>query len=184
MRRIVAFIDVDEEMILECHPNDGVGVAFEEEMVRMQQSGIHVDKWAISDADDTNLFARYLHFLFYWAMDHVENFDNCESPMDFAKWQKNEYGANIDEPYMLISVFERTIQTEVHPTLEAARAAMMAELKEEFMKDGTETEWEEIESQDEFECSDFAFSKLTAWSNLDDDCNCDWQIVPIPPVIT
>lgn len=61
---------------------------------------------------------------------------------------------------------------------------MLEELKEEFLKNGTEAEWEEIESQDEFECSDFAFTKLTAWSNLDNDCNCDWQIVPIPPVIT
>lgn len=102
----------------------------------------------------------------------------------FEEYRDSEYASDQGKAHLLISVFERNIQTEVHPTLEAARAAMLAELKEEFMKDGTEAEWEEIESQDEFECSDFAFTKLTAWSNLDDDCNCDWQIVPIPPVIT
>ena len=102
----------------------------------------------------------------------------------FEEYRDSEYACDPGRAHLLISVFERSIQTEVHPSLEAARAAMLDELKEEFLKDGTESEWEEIESQDEFECSDFAFTKLTAWSNLDDDCNCDWQIVPIPPVIT
>lgn len=101
----------------------------------------------------------------------------------FEEYRDSEYASDPGKAHMLISVCERSIQTEVHPSLEAARAAMLDELKEEFLKDGTESEWEEIESQEEFECSDFAFTKLTAWSNLDDDCNCDWQIVPIPPVI-
>lgn len=102
----------------------------------------------------------------------------------FEEYRDSEYASDPGKAHLLISVFERSIQTEVHPSLEAARAAMLDELKEEFLKDGTESEWEEIESQDEFECSDFAFTKLTAWSNLDDDGNCDWQIVPIHPVIT
>ena len=101
----------------------------------------------------------------------------------FEEYRDSEYASDPGKAHLLISVFERSIQTEVHPSLEAARAAMLDELKEEFLKDGTESEWEKIESQDEFECSDFAFTKLTGWSNLDDDCNCDWQIVPIPPVI-
>ena len=102
----------------------------------------------------------------------------------FEEYRDSEYASDPGKAHMLISVFERSIQTEVHPSLEVARIAMLAELKKEFLKEGTETEWEEIVSQDKFECSDFAFTKLTAWSNLDDDCNCDWQIVPIPPVIT
>lgn len=102
----------------------------------------------------------------------------------FEEYRDNEFDSDPGRAHMLISVFERDICTEVFPTMEAAHIGMLAELKEEFLKNGTETEWEEIASQDEFECSDFAFSKLTAWSNLDDDCNCDWQIVPIPPVIT
>ena len=102
----------------------------------------------------------------------------------FEEYRDSELASDPGKAHLLISVFERNIQTEVHPSLEAARAAMLEELKEEFLKDSTEAEWQEIQSQAEFECSDFAFTKLTAWSNLDDDCNCDWQIVPIPPVIT
>lgn len=102
----------------------------------------------------------------------------------FEEYRDNEYATDPGRAYLLISVCERDIQTETHPTLEAARAAMLAELKKEFLKECSEAEWEDIESRDEFECSDLGFSKLSAWSNMDDDCYCDWKIVPIPPVIS
>lgn len=102
----------------------------------------------------------------------------------FEEYRDSEYASDPGKAHLLISVCERDIQTEVHPSLEAARAAMLAELRKEFLKEGAEAEWEEIESRDSFECSDFAFSKFSAWSNIDDDCYCDWKIVPIPPVIT
>lgn len=184
MRRIIAFIDADEEKLLEYHPDDGVGVAFEEEMGRVQQRGIHVDEWAISDADDTNLYARYLHYLFHWTMNHAENFDVFNSPMDYVQWQKNEYGADPGKAFLLISVFEREIMTEGFFTQEAAKAAMLAELKKEFLKENEEGEWEHIAAQEEFECDCFGFGSDCAWSNLDDDCNCDWRIISLPPVIT
>ena len=90
MRRIVALIDADEDMLLEHHPEDGVGVAFEAEMGWVNDSGIHVVAWAISDADDTEVYARYLHYLFHWTMDHAENFDTLDSPMSFEQWRESE----------------------------------------------------------------------------------------------
>ncbi len=102
----------------------------------------------------------------------------------FEEYRENEYATDPGRAHLLISVCEREITTEIYPNLEAARKAMLDELKDEFLKGDDEAEWDEIVSHEEFECSDFAFTKLTAWSNLDDDCNCDWQIVPIPPVIT
>lgn len=102
----------------------------------------------------------------------------------FEEYRDSEYASDPGKAHLLISVCERDIQTEVHPSLEAARAAMLAELKKEFLKECSEAEWEDIESQDEFECSDLGFSKLSAWSNMDDNCYCDWKIIPIPPVIT
>ena len=102
----------------------------------------------------------------------------------FEEYRDSEYASDPGKAYILISVCERDIHTEVHPSLEAARAAMLAELKKEFVKECSETEWDDIASQEKFECSDMGFSKLSAWSNMDDDCYCDWKIVPIPPVIT
>lgn len=102
----------------------------------------------------------------------------------FEEYRDSEYASDPSKAHLLISVCERDIQTEVHPSFEAARAAMLAELKKEFLKECSEAEWEDIESQDEFECSDLGFSKLSAWSNMDDNCYCDWKIIPIPPVIT
>ena len=102
----------------------------------------------------------------------------------FEEYRDNEYASDSGKSHLLISVCERNISTEIHSTLDAARAAMLTELKDEFLKDGTEAEWDRIAANDECEYDCFGFGKLTAWSNLDDDCNCDWQIVPIPPVTT
>ena len=89
MRRIIAFIDADENLLLENHPEDGVGVAFEAEMGWVANSGIHVVEWAISDADDTDVYGRYLHYLFKWTMAHVEYFEEKGSPMSFEQWQES-----------------------------------------------------------------------------------------------
>ena len=102
----------------------------------------------------------------------------------FEEYRDNDYASDPGKAYLLISVFERDISTEPFPTLDAARIAMLAELKTEFLKENEEAEWDEIMAHDEFECNSFGFGERSAWSNLDDDCNCDWQIVPIPPVIT
>lgn len=88
MRRIVAFIEADEETLLAIHPEDGVGVAFEKEMGWVEASGIRVNEWAISDDDDEFAYARYLRYLFDWTMNHVEDFDKLDSPMTFEKWKE------------------------------------------------------------------------------------------------
>ena len=65
-----------------------------------------------------------------------------------------------------------------------ARTTMLEELKPEFMKYHSESEWDAIKSHQSYECDSFGFSSQSAWSNLDDDRNCDWQIVSIPTVTT
>lgn len=102
----------------------------------------------------------------------------------FEEYRDCDYSTDSGKAHMLISVHERDINTEVFPTLEAAQIGMLAELKQEFLKDHDEAEWDAITSQDRFESDCFGFDAKSAWSNLDDDCNCDWQIVPIPPVIS
>lgn len=83
------------------------------------------------------------------------------------------------ERFLLISVCERDIATEVFPSLEKARKQMMDELKDEFTKGNKPSEWETYEALPRYECDDFCFTETTAWSNLDDDNNCDWLIIPI-----
>lgn len=102
----------------------------------------------------------------------------------FEEYRDNEYASDPGKEYLLISVFEREISTEPFPSLNAARHAMLAELKAEFLKENIEAEWDEIMAHDAFECDSFGFGECSAWSNLDDDCNCDWRIVTLPPVIT
>ena len=87
MRRIVAFLDVDEDTLLSFHPEDGVGVAFEKQMGWVKGSGIKVAEWAISDDDDEHPYARYLRYLFDWTMNHVEDFDTLDSPMSYDEWR-------------------------------------------------------------------------------------------------
>ena len=96
----------------------------------------------------------------------------------FAEYmQSADHDGNTTGKCLLISVFEREIVTEPFANFQEARRQMMAELKTEFCKDISETEWESIESLDSYSCDDFGFSEKTAWSNLDDDCSCDWLIV-------
>jgi hypothetical protein len=81
--------------------------------------------------------------------------------------------------YLLISVYEREIATKLFATFQEARDQMLCELKKEFCKDNAEDDWYELAELQEYDCDDFSFSEKAAWSNLDDDCNCDWLIVEI-----
>lgn len=116
-----------------------------------------------------------------------ELFDRWEFGVGFADgsvWPcYDEYLQNeAQEPgerFLLISVCERDIATEVFPSLEKARKQMMDELKDEFTKGNKPSEWKEYEDLPRYECDDFCFTETTAWSNLDDDNNCDWLIIPI-----
>lgn len=84
--------------------------------------------------------------------------------------------------YMLISVYERNILTEQFDTLEAAHTQMMNELKKDLDEYDYEYDvtWDEIVNKEK--CSDyedFGFGIDWAWSNIDDNCNCDWKIVEV-----
>ena len=134
------------------------------------------------DAEIPSLRSKFLELFQAW--EFGVGFPGGQMWPCFEEYRDNEYASDSGKSHLLISVCERNISTEIHSTLDAARAAMLTELKDEFLKDGTEAEWDRIAANDECEYDCFGFDKLTAWSNLDDDCNCDWQIVPIPPVTT
>jgi hypothetical protein len=87
---------------------------------------------------------------------------------------------------MLISVCERDIETEQFDNFEDARNQMMKEFEKQFgdfefeNEDGDWLTWDNIKHRIEFDGGyDFYFGKYNAWSNIDDDCECDWKIVEI-----
>jgi len=81
--------------------------------------------------------------------------------------------------FLLISVYERDITTELFTNLQAAHDQMLSELKSEFCKGNSEDDWELFARLPSYSGDDFSFAERTAWSNLDDDCDCDWLIVKL-----
>lgn len=102
----------------------------------------------------------------------------------YEEFKQNEYVEKSENTFLLISVYERNICTEGFSSIEAARDTMLDELKTEYLKGNSQEKWDEIINQEEYECDEFGFGRDTAWSNLDDDCNCDWRIITLPPAIT
>ena len=78
--------------------------------------------------------------------------------------------------YMLISVYEREISTELFNTQEEAYDAM----KTELLKAMDDDEVTQLIESGENELSDCGLYADSAWANADDgDMNCDWKIVAI-----
>lgn len=79
--------------------------------------------------------------------------------------------------YMLISVFERSIMTEIFDNIKDARQAMLRELRDQAIQ-------KDVEIDTTLDCVDdeelYGYGSDWAWSNIDDDCNCDWKIVELP----
>lgn len=83
-------------------------------------------------------------------------------------------------PWMLITVQDREIATEQFKTYEEAFAQMLNELEKEFDKGDYDQAWDEIKALGKkVATSDFEFSPYSAWSNVDENCYCDWKIVSI-----
>lgn len=80
------------------------------------------------------------------------------------------------DKYILISVFEREIVTEIFDDFEKARMQMMKELFTEFEKKDMEIVYHPDGVDDE---ESFGYGTDWAWSNIDDDCLCDWKIVKL-----
>ena len=82
---------------------------------------------------------------------------------------KNGYNKAIsDSSFMLVTVTDREILTEVFPTYEKAREMMLNELKD-CTKEPIDTGLEE------YETDSFGYYKWGAWCNSRNDC--DWSIV-------
>ena len=99
---------------------------------------------------------------------HLSNAIRKESPVSL--W-----------PWLLITVKEREIETEQFKTYQEAFDHMLEELGKEFVKADIEQQWEEIKASGfkPVEYCECGFTPLSAWSNLDNNCNYDWKIVSV-----
>lgn len=89
-RKILAIIEVDEERAEELMTDATPGDYIEREFGWLEQSGISLRDWLISDEDDELRWARYINYLIEWAFGHSgEDFDGM-SPACYDEWCDNE----------------------------------------------------------------------------------------------
>lgn len=75
--------------------------------------------------------------------------------------------------YMLITVIDREIMTELFDSKEEAVSAMKKE-----MVDEAKVPEDALKTYDEYEETGFGFGEESGWANGRNDC--DWRIVDIP----
>lgn len=95
MRKIWAEIDLDEEVAnhyRETNLMEDVGDLdyFVQEFGWLSESGFGLNNAAIGDFDDPDKRARYISYLFEWAMDAAGDENRKDSPLSFEDWAENE----------------------------------------------------------------------------------------------
>lgn len=81
--------------------------------------------------------------------------------------------------FILISVFERDINAVKYHSYEEARTAMLQALREEvsnYLDEKADASLTEIMKSKRYDGIHFGFDEFSAWSNMDENCNCDWKI--------
>lgn len=94
MRRLFAEINFDEEVAsrnaeTNGYDDDGPTSTVEREFGWLEQSGITLANTVLADADDSDLWSRYLYYLMGWAMRHTYD-DEPESPLSWEQYKKRE----------------------------------------------------------------------------------------------
>lgn len=84
-RKVFAIIDVDDDKAIA--EDKGTGEYLESEFGWLEQSGILLDEWLITDHDDECEWARYINYLIQWAFDNSHNSDDGVSPFSFEDWR-------------------------------------------------------------------------------------------------
>lgn len=88
-RKVFAVIEVDDDMAIA--EDKGTGDYLEEEFGWLEQSGISLRDWLLSDEDDVEKWARYIDYLIEWAFDHSDTTAyNNKSPACYDEWDDNE----------------------------------------------------------------------------------------------
>ena len=66
------------------------GDYLEREFERLEQRGISLKNWLISDEDDVLRWARYIDYLVEWVFEHSGEELDKMSPASYDEWCNNE----------------------------------------------------------------------------------------------
>ncbi len=86
-RQIAVIIDLDEEKAEELKSDTAPGEYIEKEFGWLEQSGISLVEWLITDHDDECEWARYINYLISWAFENSYTEDTNISPLQFEEWK-------------------------------------------------------------------------------------------------
>lgn len=88
-RKIFAVIEVDDDRAIA--EDKGTGEYLETEFGWLEQSGVILRDWLLSDGDDVERWARYIDYLIEWAFYHASDVYADSSPACYDEWLDNEY---------------------------------------------------------------------------------------------
>lgn len=88
-RKIFAVIEVDDDRAIA--EDKGTGEYLETEFGWLEQSGVILRDWLLSDGDDVERWARYIDYLIDWAFCHASDVYADSSPVCYDEWLDNEY---------------------------------------------------------------------------------------------
>lgn len=91
-RKIFAIIEVDDDRAIA--EDKGTGDYLEREFGWLEQSGITLREWLLSDEDDIERWARYIDYLIEWAFYHSDSMYADSSPACYDEWCDNEDAEN------------------------------------------------------------------------------------------
>lgn len=94
-RKVFAIIEVDDDRAIA--ENKGTGEYLEREFGWLEQSGINLRDWLLSDADDIERWARYIDYLIEWAFYHSSIVYADSSPACYDEWCDNEDEEGYDD---------------------------------------------------------------------------------------
>jgi hypothetical protein len=96
-RDFIAKIAIDEDvatMFLDTNGEDvslaGTGEFLEREFGWLNESGIFLKEYLITDNDDEVRWSRYINYLIEWAMEHSSIEYDGMSPVCYDEWCDNE----------------------------------------------------------------------------------------------
>ena len=83
-RKIFAVIEVDDDKAIA--EDLGTGEYLEREFGWLEQSGITLRQWLLSDEDDVQKWARYIDYLIEWALAHTGEEYTGMYPASYDYW--------------------------------------------------------------------------------------------------
>ena len=86
MRRVFAELSIDEERLID-NDDEKFDARLEEEFGWLEQSGVFFKQLLIGDEEDEEDWARYVNYLFEWAVEHSNVEEASMHPQTYKQWK-------------------------------------------------------------------------------------------------